>query len=219
MIPKIIWQTHNYLYDDMPIHVKKCMKTWINVNPGWEHRYVNHIEREAFVKSKSEKLYNLYTRSAPIAQSDIWRLLALYEFGGVYADMDSLCIKPLDYMLQKYSGQEFVSVKSYESGNINIANFAVPEKSPIMLKIIESASNDEVTDIVWHTWSSFNKHIKNINKEDQFFDAESHSKDYKKYFREHGIDYYGEKMSYRNYLKNILNLDEKQYRESILPNF
>ena len=215
MIPKIIWQTHNYLYEDMPDHIKKCMKTWINLNPGWDHRYVNHIDREDFVKSRSKELYKLYTMFKPVAQSDIWRLLVLYEFGGVYADMDSICVKPLDYMLEKYSDQEFVSIKKYDSGLINIAHFAVPPKSPIMLKIINSVVNDPLYDLEWHAWNSFNKHIHTISDEDQFFDAESHSKDYKDNFIELEVDYYGEKMSYREYLKNKINLSEEEYLASI----
>jgi mannosyltransferase OCH1-like enzyme len=216
MIPKIIWQTHNYLYDEMPDHVKKCMKTWIHLNPGWEHRYVNHTEREDFVKSRSKQLYDLYLISRPQAQSDIWRLLALYEYGGVYCDMDSVCIKPLDYLLQNYNNQEFISVKPYPDGRINIANFAVPEKSKIMSDIIKTTTTDKLESLDWHVWNSFNKHITSIPKEDMFFDAEWHSAIYKEEFIEENlVDYYGEKMQYRDYLKNILKLNEEDYISSI----
>ena len=216
MIPKIIWQTHNYLYEDMPDHIKKCMKTWINLNPGWTHNYVNHIDREAFVKSRSEKLYKLYLISHPVSQSDIWRLLVLYEFGGVYADMDSICVKPLDYMFQQYSGQEFVAGKVTDSGLFHIGNFAAIEKSSIMLKMIESATNDVINNLYWHTNLAFNKHMcASLTDADQFFDAESHSKDYKDNFIELEVDYYGEKMSYREYLKNKINLSEEEYLASI----
>jgi mannosyltransferase OCH1-like enzyme len=215
MIPKIIWQTHNYKYEEIPTHLKKALKTWVNLNPDWDHRYVDHIEREDFVKSRSPQLYDLYLKSRPEAQSDIWRLLALYEFGGVYADMDSICIKPLDYMLQKYDGQDFVSIKKYDSGLINIAHFAVPAKSEVILKIIESSINKPVSNIDWHVWDCFNDHIKHIKKEDQFFDAEIHSKDLKEKFFEAPIDYYGKEISYREYLKDILKVGESEYLQSI----
>ena len=216
MIPKIIWQTHNYIIEDLPDHIRKCMKTWINLNPEWEHRYVNHIEREEFVRLKSKRLHDIYMVSNPVAQSDIWRLLCLYEFGGVYADMDSMCIKPLDYMLEKYSGQQFVSVKKYDSGQINIANFAVPEKSPIMLEIINYATNGPVESLDWHAWIAFNKYICKLGEDHQFFDADSHSKDYKERFVELEVDYYGSKMSYREYLQNIAKLNKNDYEDSIL---
>lgn len=218
MIPKIIWQTHNYLYDELPDHIRRCMKTWTNLNPDWEHRYVDHIEREEFVKSRSKELYDFYLVSGPVTQADIWRLLALYEFGGVYCDMDSVCLKPLDYVLQKYAGQEFVSVKKYDDGRINNANFAVPAKSSIMLKIIESAIKDPVENPYWHIWIAFNKHIMNISDNDQFFDAAWHSAVYKDRFLENEmdhIDYYGRRMPYKTYLKDILKLDEEEYLSSI----
>lgn len=218
MIPKIIWQTHNYLYEELPDHVRRCMKTWTNLNPDWEHRYVNHIERESFVKSRSKELYELYLVSRPAAQSDIWRLLALYEFGGVYCDMDSICLKPLNYVLRKYRNQDFVSVKSYDDGRINIANFAVPQKSKIMLNIINTTISDQVENIDWHVWNSFNKHLIYLKEEDRFFDAEWHSAVYKERFLEKEmdyIDYYGERMSYKSYLKKILKVDEEEYMSSI----
>jgi mannosyltransferase OCH1-like enzyme len=215
MIPKIIWQTHNYKYEDLPDHLLKITKNWKYVNPDWEYKYVDHIERENFVESKSLELYNLYLKAKPEFQSDIWRLLALYEFGGVYADMDSVCIKPLTYMLKKYTDQNFVSVKAYNTGFINIAHFAVPKKSPVMLNIIKSAINEKISNVDWHVWSCFNKHIFNIKKEDQFFDSEIHSKDLKEKFYEYDIDYYGNNVTYRDYLKNILKLENEEYLKCI----
>lgn len=98
-IPKIIWQTHNYLYEELPEHLKQVTQTWINLNPTWEYKYVNHIDRKEFVKTEDPVLYTHYERLAPITQADVWRYLVTYKYGGAYADMDSVCKVPLDYML------------------------------------------------------------------------------------------------------------------------
>ena len=49
MIPKIIWQTYECPYDELPQYAKDCTKTWIDKNPTWEYRYVDAQEREKFV--------------------------------------------------------------------------------------------------------------------------------------------------------------------------
>jgi mannosyltransferase OCH1-like enzyme len=98
-VPKIIWQTHNYFYEELPEYLKKVTRTWINLNPTWEYKYVNHIDRAEFVKTEDPILYTHYDKLAPIVQADIWRYLVTYKYGGAYADMDSVCKVPLDYML------------------------------------------------------------------------------------------------------------------------
>jgi mannosyltransferase OCH1-like enzyme len=108
-IPKIIWQTHNYEYSDLPIHFKKIAQTWKNLNPGWEYRYVSHTEREEIVK-KYPMIWKYYPTQDGVCQADIWRYLVTYEHGGVYADMDSVCTEPISYTLSNLGDHEiFVS--------------------------------------------------------------------------------------------------------------
>lgn len=98
-IPKIIWQTHNYEFEDLPDHFKKTAQTWKNLNPGWDYRYVSHTEREKTIK-KNSIFWKYYHTQRPICQADMWRYLVTYEYGGVWADMDSICVKPIDYLLE-----------------------------------------------------------------------------------------------------------------------
>jgi mannosyltransferase OCH1-like enzyme len=213
MISKIIWQTHNYLYEDLPINFTKATKTWQYLNPGWEYRYFNHIQRDSFVKNRSKDLYKIYLNSSPVTQSDIWRILAVYEFGGVYADMDSVCIKPLDYMLKDYLDEDFISVPRYPNGKVNNAHFAAVKKSKILKNIIQSTIDDEIEDPYWHVWTTFNKHV--TEGIPSYFNCEIHSKDFKERFAEYHVDYYGKIISYREYLKNELNLSEDEYLSSL----
>jgi hypothetical protein len=108
-IPKIIWQTHNYEYEDLPVPLKKIAQTWKNLNPDWEHRYVSHTQREEIIK-KYPILWNYYPTQDGVCQADIWRYVVTYEHGGVYADMDSICTEPISYCLSNLEDAEiFVS--------------------------------------------------------------------------------------------------------------
>jgi mannosyltransferase OCH1-like enzyme len=213
MIPKIIWQTHNYKYEDLPDYLKKISKNWQNVNPGWEYRYVDHIEREKFVKENIPEMYNLYLKIKPFSQSDIWRSSVLYKFGGVYADMDSFCVKPIDYMLQNYNNEDLIITPRNKKGLINCANFAAAKESKTLKKIIEDIKNSEPTDIDWHGHSCFVRNAGDPGTD--YFTAAIHAFELKDAFYEFDIDYYGKNMTYREYLANILKLNDKDFLESI----
>lgn len=153
--PKIIWQTHNHMVDELPDHLNKICGNWINLNPGWQHIYVDHIQRQAMVAELAPHLLHIYNNIAPMFQADIWRYLVTYEHGGVYADMDSACSKPLDQMLEEVYrpgdvDPEIIVVetgkrngKSYTDYN---ANYIVKKKSYLMKQIIDSLVTDRKPD-------------------------------------------------------------------------
>lgn len=214
MIPKIIWQTHNYKYDELPSHLIKYTKNWQNLNPGWTYNYVDHEQRSLFVKKYLPDIHEkYYLNCEPMYQADIWRYAVIYKYGGVYADMDSYCIKPLDYMLEGYSGQDIIFTLPQQDGTINNANFAAVKQSISIKQTIELIMEKSAVkpNENLRTLDSFSEIM---NKKDAkiWFDAASHSQAYKEDFFELDIDYYGKTMSYRDYLKNILKLKETHYK-------
>jgi mannosyltransferase OCH1-like enzyme len=204
--PKIIWQTHNYKIEELPDHFKMVSANWINLNPGWEYKYVDHIEREEFLKNYPE-LLQYYLSLSPIFQSDVWRYLVTYENGGVYADMDSICVMPLDYMLDNISGDpELIVISKKENhGDTNNANYAVKKKSKIMKTIIEKLykKNNEQSDFhEWHTWRVFTSTVYDSEDISYSFNSASHSRDYKFGFpKQLELNYYGEKINYWEFLE------------------
>jgi hypothetical protein len=50
-------------------------------------------------------MYYLFYKAYPswIFRADLFRLLVIYELGGVYADLDMECLKSLDYLLNRYA--------------------------------------------------------------------------------------------------------------------
>lgn len=233
MIEKIIWQTHNYEYKDIPEHAKKCMLSWKMANPDWEHRYVDHNEREDFIKEKYPELYNFYKIKIPIFQSDIWRIAVVYEFGGVYVDMDSWCRKPLSYMLNNTNYDSLITEphdrKKSKQLHINNAMFGAPQGCLVLKNMIDEIVTQYLALI---SNKNYTFDINNINSVDvhnifsnealkkyqPFFNAGAHGKLYKSNtanFEFERINYYGNIMSYSNYLKEILNLDNNQIKSFI----
>jgi len=89
MIPKIIWQTHEWDYEELPYDFKMASLTWKNLNPDWDYRYVSKKDREKYIEQYDKSILRFYNNCDGITQSDIWRYVVLYLHGGFYVDMDT----------------------------------------------------------------------------------------------------------------------------------
>lgn len=204
-VPKIIWQTHNYEFEELPDHLKKVTKNWINLNPGWEYRYVSHTERLEKVK-QYPKLMGYYEKQNPATQSDIWRFIVTYEYGGVYCDMDSVCIKPLNYLLNTVNDCEMLVVpSSHNPGSpTNTANYAIKQHSKIMKDIInytEKHVNAQL-DQYKHPWTCFMDIVKISDNILYEFTSAWHTMEFKTFFDANfWVDDYGTSIKYEDFLK------------------
>ena len=211
MIPKIIFQTHDYLYEDLPEWFKETSMSWRNLNPGWEYVYHNDKERSEYVKSKSPELYKIYKNVVKPHQADIWRYLIVEEMGGVYADMDSFCIAPMDYILGGLPDHiDLVCTITEKREHTNNANFAAIKGSSILKSCSENilkeneGPRDRPNQTVIH--DCFSDGVKNnLSIVSKTMVAE-HSACFKKSFdsRSIPIDYYGKKMFYVDFVNKVM---------------
>ncbi|MFN0264550.1 glycosyltransferase [Tepidamorphus sp. 3E244] len=94
MIPRIIHQTWR---DAHYSSENGSPESWRENNPGWEYRLWTDDELEWFVSDtfpRFAELYHAYPN--PVQRADLARYMLLKTFGGVYADMDTDCLAPLD---------------------------------------------------------------------------------------------------------------------------
>ena len=94
LIPKIIHIV--WLGSKIPKEYLYNIKTFKKLNPNWEVRIWQdkQIEIEKFV---NQDLINKMPTFA--AKVDIIRLEILYKYGGLYTDIDSICLKPIDKLV------------------------------------------------------------------------------------------------------------------------
>ena len=210
-VPKIIWQTHNYELNDLPDNFKMTAKTWTNLNPSWEYRYFSHNQRIEAVK-KYPDLFTLYQKLRPIYQSDIWRYIVTYEYGGVWADMDSICVKPLDYMLENVDDCEMLAIPKIvgmqggpyvnlnKEKNTNNCNYAVKQKSDTMKNILDDCILDKTN--TRGTWLCFVETVQRSEGVSYNFTAASHDARLKTVFNPvFLVDDYGSSIKYLDFLK------------------
>ena len=101
-IPKKIWQI--WIHENkQPIqNWRESSDTWTELNPGWDYVYavMNHSSAGAYVQEASkerQEVVDAFMRAnETIHKADFLRYLLLLERGGVYADLDTRCVKAVD---------------------------------------------------------------------------------------------------------------------------
>ncbi|WZN67144.1 glycosyltransferase [Chloropicon roscoffensis] len=104
LIPKVIHFTwkHSDL-DELPEHFLAFQNKWRKLNPNWlvvvwsDEDMVNIVSR--YYPDWSRRMASRML--APVIKADVFRLMLMETFGGVYADMDMEPVKPLDELLER----------------------------------------------------------------------------------------------------------------------
>jgi hypothetical protein len=90
-----LWKT-----EDVPARFTVLRETWRTRNPGWTIRLWTDRDLEELVATHYPELLDIYRGyEVPICRADLGRYLVLETFGGVYADLDCECLRPLDALL------------------------------------------------------------------------------------------------------------------------
>ncbi|ALG75603.1 hypothetical protein VY88_28910 [Azospirillum thiophilum] len=107
-IPRLIHQT--WKTRDVPPEFLALQRSWTGRNPGFAYRFWTDEDIGRFVAEEHPALLPVFQGYAdPIARIDLARYLILRRFGGVYADLDLECLRPVDGLLESRSflvGQE-----------------------------------------------------------------------------------------------------------------
>jgi mannosyltransferase OCH1-like enzyme len=93
MIPKklhFIWIGDE---SKMPI---KCIGSWHDKNPDYELKVWGNNEVQSVNWNNHRQLHDMLNKKDYAGASDVMRYEILHEHGGIYADADSYCVKPLE---------------------------------------------------------------------------------------------------------------------------
>lgn len=104
-IPRNLFQT--FKTKKLSPEFQKVVNTWKEHNPEYNYQLYDDKDCDTFMKRFDTRIYNAYKKIIPGAfKADLWRYCVLYEYGGVYADVDTLCIGKIDDFL--FDTTEFV---------------------------------------------------------------------------------------------------------------
>jgi mannosyltransferase OCH1-like enzyme/UDP:flavonoid glycosyltransferase YjiC (YdhE family) len=97
-IPKILHQKWND--KNIPAHLVAYCETWKKHHPDWDYKLWTDIDNREFIRQNYGwflPIYDGYPEN--IMRADAARYFILYHYGGVYADLDMECLRPLDSIL------------------------------------------------------------------------------------------------------------------------
>jgi mannosyltransferase OCH1-like enzyme len=148
-INKVIWQTNDENFEDLPQRFINNINFWKNKNLGWDHRYFNGEQRKNFLIENGFLKNNLsldrYNNLKKSWQSNLWRVAVVWQFGGSYADMDS--VPALDQCLDKAIFNANSLKKPYTiictrdenhlGMGCNNANFIAPKNSDFLKSVLD----------------------------------------------------------------------------------
>ena len=146
-VPKIIWQTMKT--NQVPVFMYDYTDTWIRLNPEYEYRLYNDEDVFEFIKNEFPDYLAVYRKiEYGASKADLWRYLVMYKYGGVYADIDCRCLRPLREWINP--GSAFVTQLGINRDLCQWLLISVPE-NPVFLKaaqrvlknIMENRSNAE----------------------------------------------------------------------------
>jgi hypothetical protein len=148
-ISKIIWQTHNHNFNNLPEEYKENVFLWKSRNLDWQYVYHNAEERKQFLVNngfiKNLSGEDRYDHLHGITQSEIWRAAIIWKNGGSYADLDSIPVVPdclnravieaddlkMDYSIICTNDSQHKKIGS------NNSNFIAPKGSNFLKSILD----------------------------------------------------------------------------------
>jgi mannosyltransferase OCH1-like enzyme len=147
MIPKIIWQTYEQSFDQLPGYLIDMINTWKVKNPEYEYRYASSDDRNKFVLDNfGQHWLDLFLGCpVPVMRADIWRYMVLYKVGGVYTDIDTVCNDPVNTWID--SKKDFI-IAIENDFNFASWTMASAPNNPALLHLINNIKNklESITD-------------------------------------------------------------------------
>ena len=136
-IPRVLYQVSiglNHGHQD----IQNITNKMLSMNSNYEYKLLtSEKEMDNFVSNNFDKeiveSYNCL--NFLVAKIDFWRYLNLYKNGGVYLDMDSLIIKPLDELIR--DDDEAIITAEGNPGLYVQWCLMFTKEHPILKKVIE----------------------------------------------------------------------------------
>jgi inositol phosphorylceramide mannosyltransferase catalytic subunit len=99
MIPKRLSQT--WKSRALPSDAARLVQDWRGRHPDWDIRFFDDADCREVVRSVAPERLDLYDRLPfGVMRADVFRYAVVLRDGGVYADIDMECLRPIDDLLE-----------------------------------------------------------------------------------------------------------------------
>jgi mannosyltransferase OCH1-like enzyme len=99
-IPKIIHNT--FKNENLPKTYKFCQTEIKKLHPDFEYRFYTDHDMDEIMKTEFSEYYKQFSElPRMIMKIDMFRYFLMYQYGGIYTDMDYLMLRPFDILGEK----------------------------------------------------------------------------------------------------------------------
>ncbi|KAK2145389.1 hypothetical protein LSH36_685g00026 [Paralvinella palmiformis] len=114
-IPHIIHQIWDT--DKIPVRFLPWIRSWIEHHPNWEYWFwTTNDVRELIRKNYPKYLTTFNDYGSALMRADASRYFILHSFGGLYADLDTESLRPLDELVDRHAC--VLSEETYEHAHL-----------------------------------------------------------------------------------------------------
>jgi mannosyltransferase OCH1-like enzyme len=141
-IPRVIYQT--FKSNELSDYLYTRAYSWISKNPDYSYEYYDDARLESFVYNfdcsdfsfaKEDLLKAYHSYYHPVGRADLFRYLIMYSNGGVYMDIDTKCLVPLNQYVD--SDDSYITGKDTPRG-VHQWGIIISAKHPFMKDTIEN---------------------------------------------------------------------------------
>lgn len=143
----------------MPLRYRRQARTWQKRNPTWEYRLWDEDSLLPLIRRCSNELLSVYKAyESVVARSDIGRYVILNEFGGLYVDTDTICVRSIDpyfhepnvsLYVQVYDNPVFEITPEDLLENVSNAFIACTPRHKIWAHIFRHLRKDDHPQPIW----------------------------------------------------------------------
>ena len=135
IVPKILFQTH-YNKSEIPNRITQATQSMAK---GYDTYLLDDDDIRCFLMQYFPEHLDLFERMQGAHKADIARYLLLYQFGGVYLDIKTIPLKPLDTIFPTHTLSTSLSALYPNDKRIFQAIMASPARNPFLLTLIDHA--------------------------------------------------------------------------------
>jgi Glycosyltransferase sugar-binding region containing DXD motif len=136
-IPRTILQTFGSRR--VPRGLFEATRSWLELNPEYEYKFYDDDDCRTLIREhfgeQTLACYELLTTGA--FRADFWRYCALFVHGGVYADADTLCTRPLRELIGK--NDDFIVPRANDPRFLFNAFICSVPRHPFLKNVIDRA--------------------------------------------------------------------------------
>lgn len=106
--------------DSMPNQYHDTTRSWVLQNPSWSYKFWDEESISSLIETKYPKYFDRWNNlDKLIKKCDAARCFMLHQYGGIYADLDTICHIPLEKLITDFKLDEFDITFCEEAQDVN----------------------------------------------------------------------------------------------------